>query len=90
MNICEQCGYHLKISSLDIIELSIDPGTWDPMDEEMFSLDPIDFHSEEEPYKDRIDSYKKDRINRDHSNRHRSTKRHSRSNWGYGFSVYGG
>ncbi|KAG6593428.1 ATP synthase subunit c, chloroplastic, partial [Cucurbita argyrosperma subsp. sororia] len=32
-------------------------GTWDPMDEDMVSLDPIEFHSEEEPYKDRIDSY---------------------------------
>nr|AUF33198.1 AccD [Diplopanax stachyanthus] len=57
LNICEQCGYHLKMSSSDRIELSIDPGTWDPMDEDMVSLDPIEFHSEEEPYKDRIDSY---------------------------------
>nr|YP_009338639.1 acetyl-CoA carboxylase carboxyltransferase beta [Averrhoa carambola]ANU80163.1 acetyl-CoA carboxylase carboxyltransferase beta [Averrhoa carambola]QWE50146.1 acetyl-CoA carboxylase carboxyltransferase beta [Averrhoa carambola] len=59
MNICEQCGYHLKMNSSDRIELSIDPGTWDPMDEDMVSLDPIEFHSEEEPYKDRIDSYQK-------------------------------
>jgi acetyl-CoA carboxylase carboxyl transferase beta subunit len=59
MNICEQCGYHLKMSSLDRIELLIDPGTWHPMDEEMVSLDPIEFHSEEEPYKDRIDSYQR-------------------------------
>nr|ATL60674.1 acetyl-CoA carboxylase beta subunit [Rondeletia odorata] len=59
MNICEQCGFHLKMSSSDRIELSIDPGTWDPMDEDMVSLDPIEFHSEEEPYKDRIDSYQK-------------------------------
>nr|YP_009772178.1 acetyl-CoA carboxylase carboxyltransferase beta subunit [Zornia diphylla]QIT03046.1 acetyl-CoA carboxylase carboxyltransferase beta subunit [Zornia diphylla] len=57
MNICEHCGYHLKMSSSDRIELSIDPGTWNPMDEDMVSLDPIEFHSEEEPYKDRIDSY---------------------------------
>ncbi|KAL2223570.1 UNVERIFIED_CONTAM: Acetyl-coenzyme A carboxylase carboxyl transferase subunit beta, chloroplastic [Sesamum indicum] len=57
MNICEQCGYHLKMSSSERIEVSIDPGTWDPMDEDMVSLDPIEFHSEEEPYKDRIDSY---------------------------------
>nr|YP_010274350.1 acetyl-CoA carboxylase beta subunit [Exochorda serratifolia]YP_010339864.1 acetyl-CoA carboxylase subunit beta [Exochorda racemosa]YP_010732744.1 acetyl-CoA carboxylase carboxyltransferase beta subunit [Exochorda giraldii]QGZ09207.1 acetyl-CoA carboxylase carboxyltransferase beta subunit [Sorbaria sorbifolia var. stellipila]ARD03080.1 acetyl-CoA carboxylase carboxyltransferase beta subunit [Exochorda serratifolia]UJS01134.1 acetyl-CoA carboxylase beta subunit [Exochorda serratifolia]UOA660 len=57
MNICEQCGCHLKMSSFDRIELSIDPGTWDPMNEDMVSLDPIEFHSEEEPYKDRIDSY---------------------------------
>nr|ATL61143.1 acetyl-CoA carboxylase beta subunit [Anthospermum spathulatum] len=59
MNLCEQCGYHLKMSSSDRIELSIDPGTWDPMDEDMVSLDPIEFHSEEEPYKDRIDSYQR-------------------------------
>nr|YP_010893012.1 acetyl-CoA carboxylase carboxyltransferase beta subunit [Chlorophytum laxum]WJQ22888.1 acetyl-CoA carboxylase carboxyltransferase beta subunit [Chlorophytum laxum] len=59
MNICEQCGYHLKMSSSDRIELLIDPGTWDPMDEDMVSMDPIEFHSEEEPYKDRIDSYQK-------------------------------
>ncbi|KAK2633364.1 hypothetical protein Ddye_032582 [Dipteronia dyeriana] len=54
MNICEQCGYYLKISSSDRIELSVDPGTWDPMDDGMVSLDPIEFHSEEEPYKDRL------------------------------------
>nr|YP_010331019.1 acetyl-CoA carboxylase carboxyltransferase beta subunit [Didymodoxa caffra]UNY34324.1 acetyl-CoA carboxylase carboxyltransferase beta subunit [Didymodoxa caffra]UNY34405.1 acetyl-CoA carboxylase carboxyltransferase beta subunit [Didymodoxa caffra]UNY34486.1 acetyl-CoA carboxylase carboxyltransferase beta subunit [Didymodoxa caffra] len=59
MNICEHCGCHLKMSSSDRIELLIDPGTWDPMDEDMVSLDPIEFHSEEEPYKDRIDSYQK-------------------------------
>nr|YP_010215816.1 acetyl-CoA carboxylase subunit beta [Camellia gigantocarpa]YP_010572884.1 acetyl-CoA carboxylase beta subunit [Camellia obtusifolia]QZH80025.1 acetyl-CoA carboxylase carboxyltransferase beta subunit [Camellia gigantocarpa]UBR42429.1 acetyl-CoA carboxylase subunit beta [Camellia gigantocarpa]UKE80788.1 acetyl-CoA carboxylase carboxyltransferase beta subunit [Camellia gigantocarpa]UZH44659.1 acetyl-CoA carboxylase beta subunit [Camellia obtusifolia] len=59
MNICEQCGYHLKMNSSDRIELLIDPGTWDPMDEDMVSLDPIEFHSEEELYKDRIDSYQR-------------------------------
>nr|YP_010935140.1 acetyl-CoA carboxylase carboxyltransferase beta subunit [Lindernia procumbens]WKW53244.1 acetyl-CoA carboxylase carboxyltransferase beta subunit [Lindernia procumbens] len=56
MNICEQCGYHLKMSSSERIEASIDPGTWDPMNEDMVSADPIGFHSEEEPYKDHIDS----------------------------------
>nr|YP_009689858.1 acetyl-CoA carboxylase carboxyltransferase beta subunit [Pentadiplandra brazzeana]QEG53881.1 acetyl-CoA carboxylase carboxyltransferase beta subunit [Pentadiplandra brazzeana] len=59
MNVCEQCGYYLKMSSSDRIELLIDPGTWNPMDEDMVSLDPIAFHSEEEPYKDRINSYQK-------------------------------
>nr|QZF76564.1 acetyl-CoA carboxylase carboxyltransferase beta subunit [Thunbergia erecta] len=60
MNICEQCGYHLKMSSSsERIEVSIDPGTWDSMDEHTVSLDPIEFHSEEEPYKDRIDSYQR-------------------------------
>nr|YP_009572620.1 acetyl-CoA carboxylase carboxyltransferase beta subunit [Petiveria alliacea]QBE87906.1 acetyl-CoA carboxylase carboxyltransferase beta subunit [Petiveria alliacea] len=59
MNICEQCGYYLKMSSSDRIELLIDRGTWYPMDEDMVSMDPIEFHSEEEPYKDRIDSYQR-------------------------------
>nr|QWY87696.1 acetyl-CoA carboxylase beta subunit [Entandrophragma candollei] len=59
MHICEQCGYHLKMSSSDRIELSVDPGTWDPMDDDMVSVDPIEFHSEEEPYQNRIDSYQR-------------------------------
>nr|YP_009310527.1 acetyl-CoA carboxylase beta subunit [Cabomba caroliniana]ANA10740.1 acetyl-CoA carboxylase beta subunit [Cabomba caroliniana]AUD56495.1 AccD [Cabomba caroliniana]AYE67866.1 acetyl-CoA carboxylase beta subunit [Cabomba caroliniana] len=57
MNICEQCGYHLKMCSSDRIALLVDPDTWDPMDENMVSIDPIEFHSEEEPYRDRIYSY---------------------------------
>nr|YP_010015703.1 acetyl-CoA carboxylase carboxyltransferase beta subunit [Rhipsalis baccifera]QOI72687.1 acetyl-CoA carboxylase carboxyltransferase beta subunit [Rhipsalis baccifera] len=43
LNICEHCGSHLKMSSSDRIELPIDQGTWNPMDEEMVSTDPIDF-----------------------------------------------
>ncbi|EFH64616.1 hypothetical protein ARALYDRAFT_893989 [Arabidopsis lyrata subsp. lyrata] len=39
MNVCEQCGYYLKMSSSERIELSIDPGTWNPMDEDMVSED---------------------------------------------------
>jgi len=60
INICDECGYHLKMSSSERIELSIDPGTWNPMDEDMVSTDPIKFHSEEEPYKERIRSYQKE------------------------------
>nr|UVW79794.1 acetyl-CoA carboxylase carboxyltransferase beta subunit [Gymnocarpos przewalskii] len=59
LNICEQCGYHLKMSSSDRIELLIDPSTWNPIDEDMVSIDLLEFHSEEEPYKDRIDSYQR-------------------------------
>ncbi|CAJ2654010.1 unnamed protein product [Trifolium pratense] len=55
LNICEHCGYHLKMNSSDRIELLIDPGTWNPIDEYMVSLDPIEFHSEEDPY--RLDPY---------------------------------
>uniref|UniRef100_UPI0030FF02EB acetyl-CoA carboxylase beta subunit n=1 Tax=Schnabelia nepetifolia TaxID=201516 RepID=UPI0030FF02EB len=53
MNICDKCGYHLKMSSSERIEVSIDPGTWDPMDEDMVSLDPIDWGAEE--YEEKTD-----------------------------------
>ncbi|CAH2052100.1 unnamed protein product, partial [Thlaspi arvense] len=54
MNVCEECGHYLKMTSSERIELSIDPGTWNPMDEDMVSADPIKFHSKEEPYKKRL------------------------------------
>nr|YP_010964623.1 acetyl-CoA carboxylase beta subunit [Hedysarum citrinum]WNM89278.1 acetyl-CoA carboxylase beta subunit [Hedysarum citrinum] len=56
-NLCEYCGYHLKMSSSDRIEFLIDPGTWNPMDEDMVSVDPISFHLKEDPYQSRLDSY---------------------------------
>ncbi|KAH0849735.1 hypothetical protein HID58_096136 [Brassica napus] len=59
MNVCEECGHYLKMTSSERIELSIDPGTWNPMDEDMVSADPIKFHSREEPYKKRIASAQK-------------------------------
>nr|QXO02839.1 acetyl-CoA carboxylase carboxyl transferase [Cheirostylis montana] len=45
MNICEYCGDHLKMNSSDRIKLLIDPGTWESMDEDMVSVDPIEFDS---------------------------------------------
>nr|YP_010407070.1 acetyl-CoA carboxylase beta subunit [Goodyera pubescens]URF19701.1 acetyl-CoA carboxylase beta subunit [Goodyera pubescens] len=59
MNICEHCGYHLNMSSSDRIKLFLDPDTWESMDEDMVSIDPIEFLSEEEPYIDRISFYQK-------------------------------
>nr|YP_010319690.1 acetyl-CoA carboxylase beta subunit [Schisandra repanda]UJI65423.1 acetyl-CoA carboxylase beta subunit [Schisandra repanda] len=59
LRICEHCGHYLKMSSSDRIELSIDPGTWDPMDEDMISTDPIKFHSDGNLYRDQIDSFQR-------------------------------
>nr|UWK23649.1 acetyl-CoA carboxylase carboxyltransferase beta subunit [Lonicera rupicola var. syringantha] len=56
---CEGCGFHLKMNSSERLKLLIDPDTWDPMNEKMASLDPIEFHSEEDPYIDRVNSYQK-------------------------------
>jgi len=38
-SICEECGYHLQIGSTERIELLIDRGTWQPMDEDMVARD---------------------------------------------------
>nr|YP_010471495.1 acetyl-CoA carboxylase carboxyltransferase beta subunit [Gastrodia angusta]UVG40833.1 acetyl-CoA carboxylase carboxyltransferase beta subunit [Gastrodia angusta] len=57
MNICEHCNFHLKMSSSDRIDLLIDPGTWEPMDENILSINPIEFYSEEESYTDRLYFY---------------------------------
>nr|YP_009556130.1 acetyl-CoA carboxylase carboxyltransferase beta subunit [Scaevola taccada]QBC69941.1 acetyl-CoA carboxylase carboxyltransferase beta subunit [Scaevola taccada] len=44
--ICKHCGYHVKMPSLIRIELSVDPGTWEPMDEEMSAVDPYEWDAE--------------------------------------------
>nr|YP_010468348.1 acetyl-CoA carboxylase subunit beta [Calendula arvensis]UVF31458.1 acetyl-CoA carboxylase subunit beta [Calendula arvensis] len=62
INVCDQCGYHMKISSSHRIELSIDRGTWEPMDEDMVSADPLGFNSKGGApynYKNRIGSYQR-------------------------------
>nr|YP_010874887.1 acetyl-CoA carboxylase carboxyltransferase beta subunit [Bonnaya ciliata]WGV43008.1 acetyl-CoA carboxylase carboxyltransferase beta subunit [Bonnaya ciliata] len=51
MFVCNHCGYHLKMRSSDRIETSIDPGTWDPMNEDMVSSDPLRFYSKGQVYK---------------------------------------
>nr|QKK47804.1 carboxytransferase beta subunit [Parolinia ornata] len=59
MNVCEECGHYLKMTSSERIELSIDPGTWNSMDEDMVSADPMKFRSKGEPYKNRINFFRK-------------------------------
>ena len=46
---CESCGVPLKISSSDRIEILIDPGTWKPMDKDMFARDPIEWDLDSVP-----------------------------------------
>nr|UMI33756.1 acetyl-CoA carboxylase carboxyltransferase beta subunit [Cuscuta pentagona] len=48
MQICEECGSYFKMTSSDRIELLIDEGTWNPLDQDMVSLDSSEFDSEAE------------------------------------------
>nr|QIS92018.1 acetyl-CoA carboxylase beta subunit [Prosopanche americana] len=41
--VCEECGYHIKINSSDRIQITIDKNTWNPLNQDLFSLDPLDF-----------------------------------------------
>nr|AET45962.1 acetyl-CoA carboxylase beta subunit [Pinus remota]AET47971.1 acetyl-CoA carboxylase beta subunit [Pinus johannis]AET49052.1 acetyl-CoA carboxylase beta subunit [Pinus discolor]AET49479.1 acetyl-CoA carboxylase beta subunit [Pinus culminicola] len=66
-SVCKECGYYLQMNSSDRIELPIDRDTWRPMDEDMYTLDVLQFHSqneieehldsEDESYKDHITFY---------------------------------
>nr|Q00761.1 RecName: Full=Acetyl-coenzyme A carboxylase carboxyl transferase subunit beta, chloroplastic; Short=ACCase subunit beta; Short=Acetyl-CoA carboxylase carboxyltransferase subunit beta [Physcomitrium patens]BAB62087.1 acetyl-CoA carboxylase beta subunit [Physcomitrium patens]CAA42449.1 zinc finger protein [Physcomitrium patens] len=56
--ICEECGYHLQMSSIERIELLIDHGTWQPMYEDMVARDVLKF-SDEDSYKNRVIFYQK-------------------------------
>nr|YP_010760506.1 acetyl-CoA carboxylase carboxyltransferase beta subunit [Cuscuta polyanthemos]WEY30471.1 acetyl-CoA carboxylase carboxyltransferase beta subunit [Cuscuta polyanthemos] len=48
MQICEECGFYFKMPSSERIDILIDEGTWNPLDQDMVSLDSIEFDSEAE------------------------------------------
>nr|YP_010760088.1 acetyl-CoA carboxylase carboxyltransferase beta subunit [Cuscuta indecora]WEY30001.1 acetyl-CoA carboxylase carboxyltransferase beta subunit [Cuscuta indecora] len=48
LQICEECGSYFRMTSSDRIDLFIDEGTWNPLDQDMVSLDSIEFDSETE------------------------------------------
>nr|YP_009547479.1 acetyl-CoA carboxylase beta subunit [Cheilanthes micropteris]AYW15475.1 acetyl-CoA carboxylase beta subunit [Cheilanthes micropteris] len=52
-SVCEERGYHLSMSSMERIELSIDPNTWIPMDEDTAAIDVLGF-SDEDSYENRL------------------------------------
>nr|YP_008474572.1 acetyl-CoA carboxylase, carboxyl transferase subunit beta [Marsilea crenata]AGI51462.1 acetyl-CoA carboxylase, carboxyl transferase subunit beta [Marsilea crenata] len=52
-SVCEECGYHLSMSSTERIELLVDRDTWFPMDEDMVAKDVLGFF-DEESYGNRI------------------------------------
>ena len=52
--ICEDCGYHLEMSSTERIELLIDQGSWIPMDENILPCDILGF-VDQKSYQDRLE-----------------------------------
>jgi acetyl-CoA carboxylase carboxyl transferase subunit beta len=52
-NVCPKCGYHLTLTARQRIELLIDKGTFEEMDPDMLSADPLDFKGVK-TYKDKL------------------------------------
>jgi acetyl-CoA carboxylase carboxyl transferase subunit beta len=54
--VCLECNHHIRIYSSERIEQLIDAGTWTPLDEHLFSCDPLKFR-DRKPYSDRLRDY---------------------------------
>lgn len=53
LNVCPDCGYHLRVSAEGYVSLLIDSGTFEEMDEDLRAADPLKF-SDMKPYPNRI------------------------------------
>lgn len=53
LNVCPNCGHHLRISAEEYVELLIDSGTFEELDDGLRAADPLRFR-DLKPYRDRI------------------------------------
>ncbi len=53
LRVCPVCGHHHVLPTRERIAATLDPGTWEPLDGELRSGDPLRFH-DQAPYRDRI------------------------------------
>nr|BBG56548.1 acetyl co-enzyme A carboxylase beta subunit 1 [Gnetum ula] len=57
-SVCEECGYHLPMSSSDRVDLLIDAGTWRPLDEDLHAADVLGFSVDDATaYADHVAAY---------------------------------
>ena len=54
--VCPECNYHNRVDSDDRIEQLIDADTWNPLDENIRPLDPLEFRDRKD-YKARLQDY---------------------------------
>lgn len=53
LNVCPNCGHHLRVSAEEYVELLIDSGTFEELDDGLRAADPLRFR-DLKPYRDRI------------------------------------
>ena len=51
--VCLECGYHVRIDSDERIRQLIDDRTWNPINQNLYPLDPLEFR-DRKPYSDRL------------------------------------
>ena len=59
MHVCPECGYHFRINAKTRIELLADEGSFEEMDTDLTSSDPLDFKFRGTSYKKRIEADEK-------------------------------
>ncbi|MCX7713424.1 MAG: acetyl-CoA carboxylase, carboxyltransferase subunit beta [Chthoniobacterales bacterium] len=57
LQVCPKCGYHFTIGAWERIQLLVDEGSFEEMDEGMVSVDPLKFHGVAS-YEDKLRSYR--------------------------------
>lgn len=58
LHVCPECGFHYRISARERVSQLCDPGTFEPMDEGLVSLDPLTF-TDLKHYPDRVKAEQK-------------------------------
>jgi acetyl-CoA carboxylase carboxyl transferase subunit beta len=53
LNVCPKCEYHFYVSALERVAQVLDEGTFEPMNEQLRSTDPLEF-SDRRPYSERL------------------------------------
>jgi len=53
LHVCEHCGYHFRIGAPEYIKILIDEGTWQVMDTNLRSVDPLKFAAKKK-YRDSL------------------------------------
>lgn len=53
LNVCPECGFHMKIKAHDRVKLLIDEGTFEPIGEEVAPTDTLRF-MDREPYDEKL------------------------------------
>lgn len=59
LRVCPKCRYHFRLSHMERLELLLDEGSFVEHDRELRSSDPLNFHSDNQAYADKLSEYER-------------------------------